>query len=57
MKYRALESKLQTRALKPALSTVKSVKPPGSVSAGDPRSSNNDLFSAPTIASPSRGPD
>ena len=36
---------------------MKSVKPPGSVSAGDPRSSNNDLFSAPTIASPSRGPE
>ena len=36
---------------------MKSVKPPGSVSAGDPRSSNNDLSSAPTIASPSRGPE
>ena len=36
---------------------MKSVKPPGSVSAGDPRRSNNDLFSAPTIASPSRGPE
>ena len=36
---------------------MKSVKPPGSVSAEDLRSSNNDLFSAPTIASPSRGPD
>ena len=57
IEHRALDSKLQTRALKPALSTVKSVKPPGSVSAEDPRSSNNDLSSAPTIASPSRGPE
>lgn len=34
---------------KPALSTVKSVKQPGSVSAEDPGSSNNDLLSAPTL--------